>query len=238
MHMSVQRKIFRIELTNPAAAPKIAFEGTRSPNLQQQEVLTELKALRDLINSRSFPTSDGDTEHVEVSALRRLKDETESIHRAIGRTKQEIAALHVSGAGSERVARELDAVVEWTERATQQILTAAEDIDQSARTLAGLLQSEQETALANGIRDQVIRIFEACNFQDLSGQRISKVLATLKFVEQHVLSMMDIWGGRETFDAIAPPPPEGDSEAKLLNGPKLDDDPGHVSQDDIDALFK
>jgi chemotaxis protein CheZ len=143
----------------------------------------------------------------------------------------------VSGAGSERVARELDAVVEWTERATQQILTAAEDIDQSAKTLSSALQCEQDHALANNIRDQVIRIFEACNFQDLSGQRISKVLATLKFVEHHVISMMDIWGGRDSFDTIAPPPAQDDADAKLLNGPKLEDDPGHVSQDDIDALF-
>jgi chemotaxis protein CheZ len=235
--MAVQRKIFRVELTNPMTAPKIAFERTPSTNLQQQEILTELKALRDLINSRSYPAPDSGVDDVELSDLHRLKAETESIHQAIGRTKQEIAALHVSGAGSERVARELDAVVEWTERATQQILTAAEDIDQSARTLSGLMQGEQEQALLNSIRDQVIRIFEACNFQDLSGQRISKVLATLKFVEHHVISMMDIWGGRETFDNIAPLAPEDDREAQLLNGPKLADDPGHVSQDDIDALF-
>ncbi len=235
--MAIQRKIFRVELTNPVSAPKIAFERTPSANLQQQEVLTELKALRDLINSRSYPAPDSRAEKMGMIDLDQLKAETESIHRAIGRTKQEIAALHVSGAGSERVARELDAVVEWTERATQQILTAAEDIDQSARALIGFLQGEQAHGLANGIRDQVIRIFEACNFQDLSGQRISKVLATLKFVEHHVMSMMDIWGGRETFETIAPPAAEDAEDAKLLNGPKLDDDPGHVSQDDIDALF-
>lgn len=235
--MAVQRKIFRVELTNPVAAPKISFERTPSTNLQQQEILTELKALRDLINSRSYPAPDSRAEEMGMSALDQLKAETESIHRAIGRTKQEIAALHVSGAGSERVARELDAVVEWTERATQQILTAAEDIDQSARTLTSALQSEQDHALAGNIRDQVIRIFEACNFQDLSGQRISKVLATLKFVEHHVISMMDIWGGRESFDGVSPPPAQDEGDAKLLNGPKLEDDPGHVSQDDIDALF-
>ena len=71
--------------------------------------------------------------------LRQLKNETDTIHRAINRTKQEIAALHVHGLNapeSGRVARELDAVVGGTERAIQQILAAAEDIDDAANTLS------------------------------------------------------------------------------------------------------
>ncbi|HSV26244.1 MAG TPA: chemotaxis protein, partial [Xanthobacteraceae bacterium] len=67
---------------------------------------------------------------------------------------------------------------------------------------------------------------------------ISKVVTTLKFIETHIIKMMDIWGGIEalkdfTPDAIA----ERSGDAKLLNGPKLADDAGHASQDDIDALF-
>jgi chemotaxis protein CheZ len=49
---------------------------------------------------------------------------------------------------------------------------------------------------------------------------------------------MDIWGGVDAIKAHAPPivdTREGDE--KLLNGPKLADDVGHASQDDIDALF-
>ena len=60
----------------------------------------------------------------------------------------------------------------------------------------------------------------------------------MKFIENHITVMMDIWGGVDAIKAHAPPivdTREGD--AKLLNGPKLADDPGHASQDDIDALF-
>jgi chemotaxis protein CheZ len=50
--------------------------------------------------------------------------------------------------------------------------------------------------------------------------------------------MMEIWGGLESFkdievEVIA----EVSGDAALLNGPKLAEDAGHASQDDIDALF-
>jgi chemotaxis protein CheZ len=88
------------------------------------------------------------------------------------------------------------------------------------------------------ISERVISIFEACNFQDLTGQRISKVMNTMKFIEHHINVMMEIWGGVDAIKAHAPAiidTREGD--AKLLNGPKLDGDEGHASQNDIDAMF-
>ena len=66
----------------------------------------------------------------------------------------------------------------------------------------------------------------------------SKVVETLKFIEIHIVRMMEIWGGIEALKEFAPEAiAERSGDAKLLNGPKLDDDIGHVSQDDIDALF-
>jgi chemotaxis protein CheZ len=85
----------------------------------------------------------------------------------------------------------------------------------------------------------VISIFEACNFQDLTGQRISKVMATMKFIENHITIMMDIWGGVDAIRSHVPPMADGrEGNARLLNGPKLDGDAGHASQNDIDALFE
>jgi chemotaxis protein CheZ len=88
------------------------------------------------------------------------------------------------------------------------------------------------------MQERVINIFEACDFQDLTGQRITKVVSTLKFIETHIVRMMEIRGGVDAFKDIAPEPialREGD--ATLLNGPKIDGAAGHASQDDIDALF-
>ncbi len=248
--MPVRRKVFRIEDMQLAGTPASAAEMAPLLQQQQQYILAELTALRGLLEEQrpdgaSKIDADGTGDHRsggnEANRLRQLKSETNTIHRAISHTKHEIAALHVNGLNapeSGRVIRELDAVVGGAERAIQQILAAAEDIDDAANTLSATLKREQERALTQDIRDQVIRIFEACNFQDLAGQRISKVLATLKFVEDHTARMMEIWGGIDAFqDYTAAALAERRQGPVPVNGPKLDGDSGHVSQDDVDKLF-
>ena len=137
-----------------------------------------------------------------------------------------------------RVTHELDAVVDGTEKATQSILSAAEFIDQTAGTLAAALKEERDKGLVHDVQDKVVEIFEACNFQDLTGQRITKVVATLKFIETHIVRMMEIWGGIESFRDVTPEAiAERDGDLRLVNGPKLNGEAGHASQDDIDALF-
>jgi chemotaxis protein CheZ len=101
-----------------------------------------------------------------------------------------------------------------------------------------MVPNEPEQKLAADILERVVEIFEACNFQDIAGQRITKVVATLKFIEDHIVNMMEIWGGinaLRNFTPAAMAEPRGG--ARLLNGPKLDAETGHASQDDIDALF-
>jgi chemotaxis protein CheZ len=255
--MPVRQKTFRIEHMKPGGGQRSAAAGGAASSgvatggagatLQHEEVLTELKALRDLIEHRApalAPPIESDGEkrdQITLGDLNRLKSETDSIHRAISNTMQELASLHFGtfgDAGQGSASRELDAVVDGTERATQQILEAAETIDEDANTLSALLKHEQDRALASDIRDHVVRIFEACNFQDLSGQRIAKVLATLKFVEDRVARMLEIWGGRDALkDYAVVARADRDTETKLVSGPKLNGDPGHVSQQEIDAMF-
>ncbi|HWF95410.1 MAG TPA: chemotaxis protein [Xanthobacteraceae bacterium] len=255
--MPVRQKTYRIERETPGGEPRSAVSAYAAPGgaisvLQHQEVLNELRALRDLIEQRTPaapPGADSESEsaprdhksdQITVGDLNKLKSETDSIHRAIRRTMQELASLHFGAFDADRgrASRELDAVVDSTERATQQILDAAESIDEAADTLSAALKQEQERALASDIRDQVVRIFEACNFQDLSGQRIAKVLATLTFVEDRVARMLEIWGGRAALeDYAAAANGEPNVESKLASGPKLDGDSGHVSQQEIDAMF-
>jgi chemotaxis protein CheZ len=236
--MPIQRKVFRIERMDGASVA----DTERAPaGPQQREILAELKALQNLIERQTGALRKADPGTLEPNGLRELKDETDTIHRAIAHTKQEIATLHAGtfSDGKPRATRELDAVVDGTERATQQILDAAEIIEEAANSLSASVKQEQEQALAQDIQDHVLRIFEACNFQDLSGQRIAKVLATLQFVEDRIARMMEIWGGAEAFkDYAGPAASEGAAEAHLLHGPKLEGDAGHASQADIDAMFK
>lgn len=210
--MPVQRKVFRIEQMNGIAAPAAVTDDAPS-------------------------TADAGASR--LSGLNQIREKSDAVHHAIMRTKQEIAILHAGtfSDGRPRATRELDAVANGTERATQQILDAAEVIEEAAKSLSASVRQKQEQALAQDIQDHVIRIFEACNFQDLSGQRITKVLAMLEFVEDRITRTMEIWGGIDAFRDYAAAIAEATHDSARPHGPKLDDDTGHASQADVDALF-
>ena len=181
------------------------------------------------------------TYRAQIEQCEKLKVELDLISDAINRTKREIAVLHGKSFEGQEMARvngELGAVVGGTEQATQQILEAVEAIDQAATALSKNISPDQQKLLSEEIQERVISIFEACNFQDLTGQRISKVMNTMKFIEQHIYEMMNIWGGIDAIKAHATPTVDTrEGDARLLNGPKMEGDVGHASQDDIDAMF-
>lgn len=243
--MPVIRKKFRVERTTRDTATTARITAPNSEALTEphhQDILTEIRALRALIVSPAHEAQHSEvTSSAQIAEVQKLKTELDLIQDAIAKTKHEIATVHISGfKGAEmaRVTHELDAVVAGTEQATQRILKCTEEIDSAANTLSAAVKHEHEQALAHDIQDRVTQIFEACNFQDLTGQRISKVVATLKFIEEHIQHMLDIWGGIDSFKEFVPAAiDERAGDHKLLNGPKLDDEPGHASQDDIDALF-
>lgn len=166
-----------------------------------------------------------------------LRNEIRAMSLAIQHTKSEIAALRPPNSDDDRlmvVTQELDAIVTATESATNTILEAAEKVDGLAEQIEGMGAESAVNQLAGDIRDTIITQFEACNFQDITGQRISKVVKTLQFIEERVNKMIEIWGA-EGFDDIQHTQEEADEEAKLLNGPQLANQ--GVSQADIDKLF-
>ena len=172
--------------------------------------------------------------------LTMMRTEMRALAVCIEHTKAEIAALRPSGTADDRllvVANELDAIVESTEHATETILEAAEKLDSLGHQLKSSPDADPFVkSIADEIGDTIINIYEACNFQDITGQRISKVVKTLEFIEQRVMAMIGIWGD----EAIAELQPtantaHADEESKLLNGPQLASQA--ISQDDIDKLF-
>jgi chemotaxis protein CheZ len=259
--MPIHRRRFRIEeaFAGDMPSPSVA-DGEVGP--MHREIMTELRAIRaemagpgvgagpsaaaeTLGASVNRETAEAlallETYRAQIEQCEKLKVELDLIYDAINRTKREIAVLHGKSFSGEEMARvngELGAVVGGTEEATQQILEAAESIDQAATALTKVNSPDQQKLLSEEIQERVVSIFEACNFQDLTGQRINKVMTTMKFIENHITVMMDIWGGVDAIKAHAPPSvDEREGDAKLLNGPKLDGDDGHASQNDIDALF-
>jgi chemotaxis protein CheZ len=203
----VQRKVFRIEQMighRRASLPPVAPRPTPEP-------------------------VDG---AAEAQALRR---ELAHIRDAIGNSVRALAALLAEGKERRmpRAAGELGAAVDVMEKSAETILHAAEVIDENAKGLAAAQKSDYERGLAQEIQEHVVRLYEACNFQDLAGQRIGKVIATLDAVEAQVSSVIERCTGLGIASEAPPSPPV----TKLLNGPKLDGDAGHASQGDIDALF-
>lgn len=212
-----------------------------SEDARHEELLTEIRSLKKHFAPQAETSQEMLSSYKkEMQEALKLKAELDSIYEAIAQTKREIATLHHSGfKGKEmgRVTDELDAVVQGTESATESILSAAECIDEYAESLSSQLTGDAETH-ANQISEKVIEIFESCNFQDLTGQRITKVVGTLKFIESRVVNMMDIWGGMEAMaDVETDSMPERVGDDALLNGPALSTDADVASQDDIDALF-
>jgi chemotaxis protein CheZ len=133
-----------------------------------------------------------------------------------------------------RAAAELGAAVDAMEKATQKILHATECIDDSARALGATLKNDYERGLAQETQDQVAAIYEACNFQDLAGQRIGKVIDILGRIELQLAAMVERCGGsaRAGVRDYA-----GKPGSIAVYGPRLDGESGHVDQNTIDAMF-
>ena len=172
-----------------------------------------------------------------------LQQELTAITQVVRETRSDIAALRPADTGSNRIEAatgELDEIVAATERATTDILNATEKIQEITQ---GIPRDDPDLAeMVDAIEAWCIEIMTACSFQDITGQRTTKVVNTLRYIEQRVNTMIEIWG----VDRIAtePVPESGSShrkmgdtrpDAHLLNGPQLGGP--EVSQDDIDALF-
>jgi len=236
--MAVQRKVFRIE--EGAGMQVVASARDAEANLRHHEFMAEIRALRSLMQPAA-PASRETLERsrAQISEAQAYKAELELIHAALRRTREQAGSVEALASRSPDIVRasgELEAIVAGTEQATQQVLQAAEDIDQSANALTSLLKGSYEKGLANDIRDRVVQIFEACNFQDLTGQRVGKVVDILACLEQHVGRLAEIWSRIERLEPIVlVDAPDGD--ARFLNGPRLNGDAGHSSQSEIDGLF-
>ncbi len=220
----MQRKTFRIEeMARASFAPSEALDETSVRHAEIMTMLTSLRALMAAAGPQGAHAAETKPEGSLADTARR--------------TAREIAALRTHGfASMTRAAQELAAIVEGTEQATQRILQSAEDIEQTANTLSATLKSDHERAMADDIRDRTTALFEACNFQDLTGQRIANVAKTLDTVQRHLASLLQIWGDISDLEEKAITSVRAANE--FLNGPLLAGDEGHYSQTDIDALFE
>lgn len=132
----------------------------------------------------------------------RLRGDLMDMAHAIARTKAEISAISAPDHEKTRLggaSMALDAIVRSTERATSDILSAAEDVQEAAWTLR---ESGTDAAVCDTLDRRATEIYTACSFQDLTAQRTARIIHTLRYLEERLAAMMSIWG-----DALEPVPP-------------------------------
>lgn len=160
----------------------------------------------------------------------RVYGELEALARLIHRAKEEIQQIRPDDIQAQHIPTanvELDAIVRHLEVATGNILDATENIENIA--------AEADPSVGEPLLDAVTSIYEACNFQDISGQRITKVIATLQTIETRIVLLVEALGcnGGNPGDSAGSNATADDAD--LLNGPQLPDNAN--SQAEIDALL-
>ncbi|MCK4946732.1 MAG: protein phosphatase CheZ [Alphaproteobacteria bacterium] len=196
------------------AQQQAAAENLKDRAYTRKEVVEIIRTVLGSIDKNNEPTA-------------KLHNELSTLVSYIENMRSELAhmrSIEISHHHIPTAADELDAVVEETASATGTIMDACEKIEKVADSLTSPVSDD----LANAVTS----IYEACGFQDITGQRITKVVKTLKHIEAKVTEIINAFGhsGEELESKIT------DNDKKsLLQGPQIGSEAS--SQDDIDKLL-
>ncbi|MER2267548.1 hypothetical protein [Methylobacterium oxalidis] len=164
-----------------------------------------------------------------LDGVGRLRGDLMEMASAIARTKAEIAAISAPDQDQTRlsVASEaLDAIVRATERATSDILGAAEEVQEAAWTLR---ERGADAAICDELDRRATQIYTACSFQDLTAQRTSRIVHTLRYLEERLIAMIGIWGD----DGLEIPPAPGAQGYR----PSIESAAVDLCQSDVDRFI-
>jgi chemotaxis regulatin CheY-phosphate phosphatase CheZ len=180
--------------------------------------------------------------HPRQAAPSNVFAELVEMSEAIARTRHEIAQIKPPHQFDQQLisaTAELDHIVEATEKATSDILEAAEEIQEVAWTLR---ERGTDMELCDKIDQRATDIYTACSFQDITGQRTEKVVKALRLIEQRINAMIEIWGVDDIafkVDDIASKM-QAFAEAvrdddRLVHGPQARGE--GLKQDDVDRML-
>ncbi|WP_417317905.1 protein phosphatase CheZ [Emcibacter sp.] len=172
-------------------------------------------------------TIDGDLALVEIH----FQDELRDLLQFIDKAKSDISQIRPKDLSERQLPEasdQLDAVVSATEEAASSIMDAAEELGDLAASAEGEMAEKLETLST--------KIFEASSFQDITGQRVTKVVNTLRHLEEKLSELAKAIGDNEVYEEGANAKAPEDMEAhELLHGPQLEETAN--DQDSIDALL-
>lgn len=207
-----------------ASAPDILTGGMeQSENFSLAEVLhlahSSVKTLKDFLDK--LENSVGDDFHQIMDRISQTREDIKQLNT------QESDICPIMDAENE-----LKLVVKATEDATHRIMEAAETIMTA--------DADDPASYHRIVEQNIMEIFEACSFQDITGQRINRVVETLDFVDYRIHKIASFLGLENTkrsrdFDEDAFYEKLKRKDALILHGPQNKDEA--VSQSDIDNLF-
>ena len=210
---------------NPSINSLIGLSEKLKKNKTKPMSLTDIIGVAELLTSSLQPLlrQIDSTIHKE---LRSILSRIESLRTEIAKVR----ADDISHRKIPEMGRELSAIVEATEGATNNIMEAAEAVmDYTGDNLEEYKQI---------VTDRMMQIFEACSFQDLTGQRVTKIVETVEIIEERINLLCDML---DMSAAGEQSPPEELTEKQrrkkelMLNGPALAGE--GVNQSAIDELF-
>jgi len=178
------------------------------------------------------------------TSVEEIMSEIQAMNDHINITKQEVAALKPVDETNTTISiatEELSEVVKSTETAANSILENTEQIDAIVSELRGkVAEGDPDGILPDIDKIEFIssELLIACSFQDVTGQRITKVVNSLNFIEERLDKMIEIWNienGTADTQAIALPKGDTREDKDLLHGPQ--NEAAGMSQDDIDSMF-
>ncbi len=238
-----KRRSFSMSVAKPAAGPADGAASAGAPDAAMiLEAIEELREeIADLKKNGGAPREAANPAKLEIDEDEEadVRIEIAQMVRSIGRTKSELAAIKHPMADDDRIkaaSSELDEIVLATATATEDILHSTEHIGELLdEILARHPTDERLYALTEEAGQELVNIMEACSFQDITGQRVNKVVKTIRYIQDRIVAMIGIWGADAFLDLpVKEDAPKTEGEA-LLNGPALGNE--GLSQSDIDALF-
>ena len=205
----------------------LAEHARRHSVVGSDKVLRAIKDIRVAVSGKKSST------HVEF-----LRHELQEMISSIAQARREIAAIKPANDGENRImeaTEELDAIVTATERATNDILGTAEHLQE----IAGKLRtSGTDTEVCDAIDNHATHIFMACSFQDITGQRTTKVVNVMHYLEQRVNAMINLWNvvdADETDDGFETEIEDQRPDAHLLQGPQQEG--AGITQDEVNRML-
>lgn len=197
-----------------------------------QKLLSAIQRIENTLSEKQeAPAASQEIDPIRMSII--------EMSKAIAKTREEIASIKPNDEQNNQIitaTEELSAIVESTESATNTILEAAEEIQEAAWSLR---ETGAEDAPCDKIDEKTTDIYTACSFQDITGQRTTKVVQALCYIENRVNAMIDIWDlqGETGENSKGPIQENSDTrpDSHLLNGPALKGD--GLEQGSIDTML-